>query len=199
MQIQKADVLGVFPRREFCASGCMEREPELFCLDSFWCAVMEHVIAPLVSDRVWWLALQAAFRVVSSFGQNSRSAVLTRRQVFHQFQISSKVTWCLMSCDIFCWFGSCSRVENIYERHWPLIKQKTTQAAQTALSDDSLRWESGHAGSVTADNRGSAKGSRVLFQVQSQHLQHSTAQGCQSRVLRVAVIQHCWTTNGTGQ
>lgn len=96
-----------------------------------------------------------------------------------------------MNSDIFCWFSSCSRVENIYEKHWPLIKQKMTQAARTALSGDSLRWESGHAGSVTADNSSSAKGRCMLSQVLSQHLQNNAAQGCQSKVLWVGVIQPC--------
>lgn len=45
-----------------------------------------------------------------------------------------------MPCDILVWFlqSGYLYVEYIYERHWPLIKQKMTQTAQTASSDDSL-------------------------------------------------------------
>lgn len=68
-----------------------------------------------------------------------------------------------------------------------------TQAAQTALSDDSLNRESEHAGSVTADNSSSVKGSCMLFQVLSHDWQENTAQGCQSRV--TAELQNLYCNN----
>lgn len=100
-----------------------------------------------------------------------------------------------MNCDVLCWFGSCNLVIYMWnvsmKRHWPLIKQKMTQAAQTASSDDSLDWESGHAGSATADNDNSAEGCCIIFQVLSEQLhagEHSA--GCRSSLLLQLRLTH---------
>lgn len=107
----------------------------------------------------------------------------TRSQFFHWFQTGWNLTWCIMNCDllVFIWFSQpgCLYVERISERHWPLIKQPVTPAAQTAPAEDSLRCRPGRAGSPAPENGSSGKGCCVIFQVLSQRSeQESGATSC---------------------
>jgi len=96
------------------------------------------------------------FWVVLSFGQNSRSATFKKKGGFSS--VPDKLETHLVHNELWhlvlAWFlqSGYLYVECIHERQWPLIKQKMAEAAQRASSAGSLGWESGHAGSATAEN-----------------------------------------------
>lgn len=110
------------------------RENQSCSIQVYLVWLLQNTEYPSIFDRVERSVLQKWFWVVSCVGQNSRSAAFSKKGSFSL--LSDKLETHLVLNELWhvllVWYlqPGYLYVDCIYERHWPLVKQKMTQAAQ---------------------------------------------------------------------